>query len=273
MKTIIKKIIPTPYLNKIVTTHLNFKKQYIPYLWSLLPTKASSKKFLIFGQGRTGSTLLVNILNSHPDIYCEGEIFNNAQNLGKGNILFPNLLLKGKTKLFRNYAYGFKVKIYQLTQQKKIASPRAFLKELANQNWKIIYLKRDNIFEHAMSNIRAEDTGVYHQFNKQSKSRKIKVDLNTLQRIMNERTTFLDQEKEILLDIKYCQVIYEKDLLNDEKKQETANRIFDFLDLPHHNITFNLNKINKDKWSVIISNYEEVKTFLESRKQLHLLNS
>ena len=33
--------------------------------------------FIIFGQGRSGSNLLRTLLNSHPQIYCDIEIFNH----------------------------------------------------------------------------------------------------------------------------------------------------------------------------------------------------
>ena len=33
------------------------------------------KPFIILSRSRTGSNLLVSLLNSHPQIFCEGEIF------------------------------------------------------------------------------------------------------------------------------------------------------------------------------------------------------
>ena len=34
-------------------------------------------EFVVFGMGRTGSSLLVSLLDSHPAICCEGEILNH----------------------------------------------------------------------------------------------------------------------------------------------------------------------------------------------------
>ena len=36
-------------------------------------------RFVIVNNGRTGSTLLVNLLHSHPDIQCAEEIFNESR--------------------------------------------------------------------------------------------------------------------------------------------------------------------------------------------------
>ncbi len=38
--------------------------------------KNKTSKFIIFGQGRSGSTLLKQLLDSHPEITCEGELLN-----------------------------------------------------------------------------------------------------------------------------------------------------------------------------------------------------
>ena len=41
-----------------------------------MTAKAGQIRFVLFGQGRTGSKLLVELLHSHPDIHCDGEVLN-----------------------------------------------------------------------------------------------------------------------------------------------------------------------------------------------------
>lgn len=50
---------------------------YCKYMNSLLGRRLiyPKTKFVIFGQGRTGSTLLTSLLSSHPEITCEGECY------------------------------------------------------------------------------------------------------------------------------------------------------------------------------------------------------
>ena len=54
----------------------------------LLPRPAThpEKKFIIFAQGRSGSTLLVSLMNCHKEIFCDGEILNR---LDYGKIYNP----------------------------------------------------------------------------------------------------------------------------------------------------------------------------------------
>lgn len=84
-------------LNKIHETFLN---QFFFYMISELPVKRNenSGKFFIFAQGRTGSKLLTDLLNSHEAIACDKELFNTSFYLGKGNVLSPTKLVRGKAK-------------------------------------------------------------------------------------------------------------------------------------------------------------------------------
>lgn len=55
------------------------------------PNSGEQTKFLITGVGRCGTTWLAELLNSHPDIYCQGEIFNFE------NIFFREMGLPSNT--------------------------------------------------------------------------------------------------------------------------------------------------------------------------------
>ena len=103
-----------------------FGFQYTAYLRSF-GAKHHGTKFAIFGQGRTGSTLLVDLLNRHPKIACEEEIFNRRRHPFNGKIWKPYWFLKGVEANYRDKVFGFKVKIYQLTKHQQI-QPAEFLK-------------------------------------------------------------------------------------------------------------------------------------------------
>src|SRR4030095_16137361 len=72
------------------------------------------KKFVIYTRGRTGSTVLTDLINSHPDIFCDAEIFNFIYCNTK--VLFPRAYIKSCSKrasIYKKKVYGFKVKIAQ----------------------------------------------------------------------------------------------------------------------------------------------------------------
>ncbi|PWD97762.1 sulfotransferase family protein [Marinilabilia rubra] len=258
------KILNEKKYNALVSNIIDFNKQFIPYIKALKCLGATHQKFLIFGQGRSGSTLLVSLLNSHPNIKCEGEILNNATNFRKGNILFPKLFLRGKLAMYGNkFSYGYKVKVYQLEEQKKIHNISQFLNKQQNNGWKIIFLQRKNVFDHAMSNIMAETTKRYHSYNNLNdyQAPKIKVNINDLDEKIHFRHHYHKLENEILANLKgdYITVTYEDDLLIPEKHQKTASKIFNYLNLEDADVATHLKKINSKKWDELIENYQEVK--------------
>ena len=64
--------------------------------------------FIILAQGRTGSTCLERLLNSHPSIRCEGEIFATHQ-------IYPFSFITGKAarEHLLGRQWGFKAKHWQ----------------------------------------------------------------------------------------------------------------------------------------------------------------
>jgi len=100
------------------------------YLYSIAVWSEPDIKFVIFAQGRTGSTLLVELLNQIEEIHCEEEIYNKDFFVFKQKIPFPYIYLLGKSRLSKSKVFGFKVKIYQLYDHQNL-NPLTFLKALS----------------------------------------------------------------------------------------------------------------------------------------------
>ena len=236
--------------------------------WSNYP----EKKFLIFAEGRGGSSLLVDLLNSHPDIYCDGEIFNAETN---GKIWFPQLYLASRqrvTRLAKKPVYGFKVKYTQLFLHQQVKND--FIKTLYNSGWKIIYLKRNNYLKATISTILAEKRGFYHQKGIRLKNlEKISINVEELYQKTKGRERSAKLEEDWLIGTDYHFVNYENDLLNPDMHQKTLNKIFQFLEISSYEISTNFKKISTGDLSLDVENFDEVKEFLSSSEYAHLLNS
>ena len=81
-------------LDKIKTFILqNFvgyaEEAILSFHFLLTSSRKPPTKFVIFGRGRSGSTLLVSLLNSNPDIHCDGEILSRKK-------LFPEKVIHSK---------------------------------------------------------------------------------------------------------------------------------------------------------------------------------
>lgn len=126
------------------------------YLANVLPAK-DVRRFCILTTFRTGSEVLVELLNSHPQIRCEGEIMN-------GRPMFPYLFARGKARA-ANYrgldAYGFKLLSIQLMD---FFNPpdRDFARRLASDGFFFVHLRRRNVLRQAISYFRAAATGDWH---------------------------------------------------------------------------------------------------------------
>lgn len=214
-------------------------------------------RVVIFGQGRTGSTLLESLLCSTGYFRRNGELFNVKL---RGEVRFPTRYIRGLSNWKSPHNFIFHVKVYQLTEDRKNPSnPTEFMETLYQEGWRVIYLRRKNKLRHTLSNIIAEHRRSYHLFDqtKKEKEFKILIDCENFQDRVEWQIKQDKAEKEVLENLEYCEVVYEDDLENANNHQETVNRILTYLSLEHRKASTDHKKINT--WSLVelISNYNE----------------
>ncbi len=233
------------------------------------------KKFVIYTRGRTGSTVLTELLNCHPEIFCDVEIFNYLYSLSK--VRFPGMYIKScskKAALYGKSTYGFKVKIAQLRYEHNYYNYDKMLAGMHSDGWKFIYLKRENFLRHKLSNIVSSKTNIFHLKNGDiNKSDKIHVDCIELLKGI-EYSAEVEQTEEInLKNIPHLKLIYENDIQDNSKHQLTADKVFSFLGLRSEKVKTDLQRIVPDNLKDTIRNYEEVYDFLKDTKYSKFLNS
>lgn len=232
-------------------------------------------KFVIYTRGRTGSTVLTELLNCHPRIFCDVEIFNYIY--CKSRVMFPNLYIKSCSKraaIYHKPVYGFKVKIAQLRYEHEYGNYDKILSGLAQDGWKFIHLKRVNFLRHKLSSLIAAETKVFHLRNgEQASKKRIHVDFDTLLEGITYGEEVERTEEENLKDIPHIKVIYETDILDNSRHQVTADRIFSYLGVDSHTVETGLKRITVDRLDEMIENYEEIEKKLTDRgyeKYLHM---
>lgn len=221
------------------------------------------KKFLILSSGRSGSTLLENILFSNPDIHCEGELL-------RGKNLWPKRLIQLSENVCPKPIFGFKLLTYQLEDiQTAIPDKKQFLTNLVEQGYKIIYLERSNSLLQALSVIYAMQRNVWHYKNEDTvKNQKILLNPQKLSRTVQDLEDFKLAEKKLLENLPYIYLNYEQDLSQPEKIPLTVKKLSEYLDTPLHRPSIHLKKVTPRQLSSFISNYREVMKFIKSQKQL-----
>lgn len=190
----LKTFISTLYIRK------NELSDYINFFFN--QSKIPEKNFVIFANYRTGSTLLADLLNCHPDIFCDNEIFLKFSKSRFKKVIFPYLYTKSQSIKVNKKVYGFDLKIDQLNKvifHKLNYKPEDYLLKLHQNNWKIIYLYRENLLNQILSNIKANSRKQWHDTSEKKLKRElVYIDMNTLIKEMKRAKSWAIQEKEIM---------------------------------------------------------------------------
>ncbi len=215
------------------------------------------KKFVIFGRGRSGTTALVSLMNSVPKVHCDGEILHQF-------VDDPILRIEEKCHQSKESTYGFKVLSYQIRNVQPIDDGSLFLKSLQEHGFSIIYLKRENLLFHALSNIRARAYAFHAKSSESSEfsSKKIYINIEELMHWLEGSQGLEEYELKILEDIPHLSLSYEKHIANAEVHQETLASICNFLEIPYHQGKTEFKKISPRTLKDSIENFEEVVEYL-----------
>jgi LPS sulfotransferase NodH len=228
------------------------------------PMPLDQVRLLIFGQGRTGSTLLESLLVSTGHFRRNGELLNPA----KGEVLFPIRYIRGISNGETDENFLFHLKIYHLTRdRKRPVDPTQFLGSLSEDGWKFVYLRRRNTVQHQLSNAVREHRGSPHKFDDDAAQYRIRIDCESFVERVFERIRFEEAEREALADVDYCEVIYEDHLESANLHQDTIDRIVDYSSLERRPVATKHRKVNTQDLDDLIVNYDE---FVECLKKNNL---
>lgn len=231
--------------------------------------KTPKKKFIVFFRPRAGSNLVVDLINSHPEVYCDGEIFGVGY---VGKVLFPTLYLKGRWFRANNKnVYGYKINHNQIINQG--FDPKTFLSDLHQQDWKIIYTERVNSLRQAASFLIAEKRKEWVGTAENQLMGKVPIDCHALVSKIERLEKAISLEKELLAPFPYLHLAYETDLLSAEQHQATFDRVFEFLGLESLPVkTKRVKTAASHNLADVIENYDEVESFVSQTKFAKFLN-
>ena len=244
-------------------------------------------KFVVFTTPRTGSTLLVKSLDTHPEIFCAGEIFllGGTSFHGECSFRFWKLPLPKKMIYVLNFpnmwlnlnrflntffapkkgvqAAGFKLMHFQTAYLPGITD---YIKQ---NEVKVILLLRENLLKNTLSDLRARQTGVYHNSGATTeKLPKFHVDLDMLGQKMAEIDGINKQLEQTTAGMDRLKITYEA----FDDWNTTMGKVLDFLrvsNLPPSPVS---KKLNPNKLEDMIENYDEMKQWLQQNSYAHFLD-
>lgn len=239
-------------------------------------------KFVIFTTPRTGSTLLIKTLDTHPEIMCAGEIFffkgavfhNECRyhfikvpfigNKLNYVVNYPFIWLKLKeflNKFFNTNSKGEKARGFKLMHYQTYYLPGIF-DYLKSNDIKVIVLIRKNVLRNTLSDLRARSTGVYHNAAGVNVNAipKFKVDIDELGKKMKEIEGFNRQLEKTSAGLN-SRIFYYEDF---ENWGDTIGQIQRFIGVKEEGLKAASRKLNPERLEDMMENYAEVKQWLSS---------
>jgi len=238
-----------------VNTVYPFRNKHVP-----------ENKFIIFTYQRTGSTLLVDLLNSHPLIKCEGEILLNRMHN-------PIAFINHRSQLFSTEIYGFKLQISHLDYQ-RINDPVKFVTDIFNEGYKIIKLTRSDLFRTALSLQYAIDIQRFHFKNNSPNHHLPVISINPAELIksLDWIVCQIKTLEQITKNLPHLALNYEDALYDNKLHQQTIDSICEYLQIPTAKVESDLVKATSDNMFEYISNNNEIIEYL-NKTEFKYLNS
>lgn len=219
------------------------------------------KKFFVLCQPRTGSTLLLQLLNCSPAICAEGEIYYLKTH-------FPFHYASAKSLLSRKPVFGFKMLVDWLIDKQSIDNIPGFIEKFNRSGWQIIHLQRRSLFRQALSKAVSHVRKVWHHRAGESYQELsgIEVDWQEVQSRLDTAIKNRKIEDEILKFLPHLSLTYEDDLLDSGRHQAAADKVFKYLDLPSVPVQAQLERICAKPLSIFVKNLDEGRRIFKSTK-------
>ncbi len=221
--------------------------------------------FVVLTSGRSGSELLRSLMGAHPLVYHDVEILDR-------DVLSPRLWVASRRARHQDRAWGFKVKLQDLTRfQRPALDPATFLGDLADRGYRIVHLRRENVVLQSLSVLRARATGEYHRAAEDGLDTRRPIDCAELVAACGHQMDWMDRELEALAGIERLTITYETDLDDPGRHQATCDRIFDHLGLDRVPVATDLTRTRPGNVTDEIVNLDEVRQALAAIGILHQL--
>lgn len=234
------------------------------------------ERFLVLAGRRSGTTLLVESLDSHPDIECRKDVFSVRKRWKYFRVdVKIGLFYQYRTASFQRKvdfvlrrrrliesflaatfapSPGVKAKGIRLSYVQARKYP-AILPWVLKDDIRIVHLVRENSLKAIVSHFTATKRGVSHAT---SKVEQVTLSLPPAQvkALLVQRRNEIEKYRSLIRDRPCCEISYESFLA---RKDEETRRLLGFLGVdPGVSLTSRLVKQNPDSLRMILENYDDI---------------
>ncbi len=238
----------------------------------------SKRRVVLFHIGRSGSTVLGDLLNQHSEIGWDGEVYEklfrslNISSVTSGHDQLSADPVKLIRKRIRNSGrkyYGFEVKFFHLRILD--ISLEDYIERLSRLGFtRFVVLKRRNYLRKIVSSLIAHERNQYFlQDAAQVKLHQVYVDVDQIRIDRDQKSliSFLQTYEQhfkaldhLLESKQTLHLVYEDDILPDPLLG--YRRVCDFLNVDHQEVHINFVRTNPFKLSELVTNFADVERVL-----------
>jgi LPS sulfotransferase NodH len=223
----------------------------------LIKSNDNLTKFIILSRSRSGSNLLVSLLDSHPNIYVRGEVFHNLR--GRN---YKKILKSFFYKMPNHFqACGFKIFYYHPLD----TDCNALWEELVkNKDIKVIHLYRKNLLKTVISRKIAIETDIWSsEKTKLAQIPKFEFPPKLIEEEIKKSINWRNKYNKLFNNHHIIELSYEDMIksLNDD-----LFFLQEFLGLSKMKLYSHLEKQQKKSLSQVLSNYTEIEEYFSTTK-------
>jgi hypothetical protein len=222
--------------------------------------------FVVYGQARTGSTLLGALLETHSQVQYAGEMLSRRRWHRRNGTRYlypvvrniPEPYVYWEASRSTKDTFGFKL----LCQQVLVSHRLLF--NLHRHGWQLIHIQRRSLFDLAISRKVAQRTQHWGDYKPSLQANRIEISSDDFLSQLQQCVCIRQEELHTLVELPHISVVYEDDLLQEEDRQRICDTIFAALQIEPHQVSTTKKRSWDRPYSELIINYAELQALMQT---------
>lgn len=210
------------------------------------------KRFIVLSQMRVGSNLLRSLINSHPQVFCQDELFKRLKAFN------ARLLLENAAAARPEPVFGYMLKPHHPEDEQGFDNGE-WIRWMQEEGFRLIHLRREDALRHALSIYMAMGRNVWiKRDGAPPRLESVTVDIERLLQIRAFVESWRDVESLWLESMPARSFSYERDLQDAGRHQSTADAVFEFLEVESVPVQTDLVRTLPTDPAEFVLNWDEV---------------